>query len=85
MSHKVLMLPGDHVGPEIVAEADKLLRCLASEFGLAVELEYANLGGCGVDAEGAPLPDSTLALARDSDAALLGAVGGPEWDCIERD
>ncbi|MEX0383944.1 3-isopropylmalate dehydrogenase [Spiribacter pallidus] len=85
MSHKVLMLPGDHVGPEIVAEADKLLRCLASEFGLAVELEYANLGGCGVDAEGAPLPDSTLALARDSDAALLGAVGGPEWDYIERD
>jgi 3-isopropylmalate dehydrogenase len=85
MSHKVLMLPGDHVGPEIVAQADKLLRCLASDFGLAVELEYAKLGGCAVDAEGAPLPESTLTLARDSDAALLGGVGGPEWESLERD
>ncbi len=85
MSHRILMLPGDHIGPEIVAEADKVLRCLMADFGLAAELEYANLGGCAVDAEGAPLPASTLSLARQSDALLLGAVGGPEWDAIERD
>lgn len=84
MTHRVLMLPGDHIGPEIVAEADKVLRCLAESFGLAVELEYANLGGCGVDEEGAPLPESTLGLARAADAALLGAVGGPKWDGIAR-
>ncbi len=85
MSHRLLMLPGDHIGPEIVAEADKVLRCLMADFGLDAELEYANLGGCAVDAEGAPLPQSTLSLARESDALLLGAVGGPEWDAIERE
>jgi len=85
MSHKVLMLPGDHIGPDIVAEADRLLHCLADDFGLRVELEYAHLGGCAVDAEGQPFPESTRALAQASDAMLLGAVGGPEWDAIERD
>ena len=85
MTHRVLMLPGDHIGPEILAEADKVLRCLADAFGLAVELEYANLGGCAVDAEGTPLPTSTLGLARQADAALLGAVGGPEWDGLARE
>ncbi len=85
MSHRILMLPGDHIGPEIVAEADKVLRCLMSDFGLDAELEYGNLGGCAVDAEGAPLPESTLSMARASDALLLGAVGGPEWDAIERE
>ena len=85
MSHKILMLPGDHIGPDIVAEADRLLRCLAADFGLQAELEYANLGGCAVDAEGAPFPESTRALAQAADAMLLGAVGGPEWDAIERD
>ena len=84
MTHRILMLPGDHIGPEIVAEAERVLRCLGDVFGLAIELEYAHLGGCGVDAEGAPLPQSTLALARAADAALLGAVGGPEWDGLER-
>ena len=84
MTHKLLMLPGDHVGPEIVAEADKLLRCLITDFGLDAELEYANLGGCAVDAEGAPFPSSTQRLAQDADALLLGAVGGPEWDGLDR-
>ena len=84
MSHRVLMLPGDHIGPEIIAEAAKVFRCLADHHGLAVELEYANLGGCAVDAEGTPLPETTLSLARAADAALLGAVGGPQWDGLER-
>ncbi len=85
MTHKLLMLPGDHVGPEIIAEADKLLRCLMADFGLDAELEYANLGGCAVDAEGEPFPASTQRLAQDADALLLGAVGGPQWDGLDRD
>ncbi len=85
MTHKLLMLPGDHVGPEIIAEADKLLRCLMADFGLDAELEYANLGGCAVDAEGEPFPPSTQRLAEEADALLLGAVGGPQWDGLDRD
>ena len=85
MTHKILMLPGDHIGPEIITQADRLLHCLADDFGLSVELEYANLGGCGVDAEGSPFPESTHALAKKADALLLGAVGGPKWEAIERD
>ena len=85
MSHRILMLPGDHVGPEIIAEADKLLQCLMSDFGLDAELEYANLGGCAVDAEGEPFPATTQRLAAQADALLLGAVGGPQWDGLERD
>lgn len=85
MTHRVLILPGDHIGPEIVAEAVKVFHCLGSEFGLSVELEYANLGGCAVDAEGSPLPASTRDLAAQADAILLGAVGGPEWDSLPRE
>ncbi|MEX0449505.1 3-isopropylmalate dehydrogenase [Spiribacter sp. 221] len=85
MTHRLLMLPGDHVGPEIIAEADKLLRCLMADFGLDAELEYANLGGCAVDAEGEPFPRSTQRLAEEADALLLGAVGGPQWDGLDRD
>ena len=85
MTHKLLMLPGDHVGPEIIAEADKLLRCLMADFGLDAEFEYANLGGCAVDAEGEPFPPSTQRLAEEADALLLGAVGGPQWDGLDRD
>ncbi|MEX0385587.1 3-isopropylmalate dehydrogenase [Spiribacter onubensis] len=85
MTHRLLMLPGDHVGPEILAEADKLLRCLMADFGLDAELEYANLGGCAVDAEGEPFPRSTQRLAEEADALILGAVGGPQWDGLDRD
>lgn len=85
MTHRILMLPGDQIGPEIMAEADKLLRCLVADFGLGAELEYANLGGCAVDAEGEPFPASTRRLAQDADALLLGAVGGPAWDGLPRD
>ncbi len=81
---KILILPGDGIGPEIVAEARKVLDCLRENHGLQVEVEEGLLGGCAVDAEGAPLPESTLALARQADAILLGAVGGPKWDTIER-
>ncbi len=81
---KILILPGDGIGPEIVAEAGKVLECLRTDHGLQVDVEEALLGGCAVDAEGAPLPESTLSKARQADGILLGAVGGPKWDTIER-
>ena len=84
MSKKVLILPGDYIGPEIVAEAVKVLETVDQRFGLALELEYGLLGGAAIDAHGLPLPDETLARAREVDALLLGAVGGPRWDGVER-
>ena len=85
MTHKVLLLRGDGIGPEIVEATLGVLLALRERFGLAVEIEEALMGGCAVDAHGEPLPDSTLELARAADAIVLGAVGGPKWDRIERD
>ena len=84
MTRTVLLLPGDEVGPEVVAEAAKVLRVLVRDFGLQVELEQALLGGCAYDAGGDPLPEHTLAQAQAADAILLGAVGGPKWEALER-
>lgn len=84
MSHKILILPGDGIGPEIVAEAVKLLDAMKRSGELEMELEHADVGGAGLDASGSPLPEKTLALAREADAILLGAVGGPKWDSVER-
>jgi len=83
MTKKILVLPGDGIGPEIVAEATKLLRCLRDDFGFAMELEEALVGGAAYDAKGHPLPEDTLALARQADAVLLGAVGGPKWEPLD--
>ena len=82
---KIAILPGDGIGPEIVAEAVKMLECLQQDFGFAVELEAAAVGGSGYEQAGKPLPDATLALCREADAILLGAVGGPQYDQLERD
>ncbi|CAO1665469.1 MULTISPECIES: 3-isopropylmalate dehydrogenase [Salinicola] len=82
MSKKILVLPGDGIGPEITAEAVKILNA-CREAGLDAELEEALVGGAGFDAEGHPLPESTLAKAKAADAILLGAVGGPKWDTLE--
>ncbi len=84
MTHKILILPGDGIGPEIVAEAAKVLECLRQEHGLDVVLEYGLLGGCAVDELGEPYPEATRRQAREADAILLGAVGGPRWERIER-
>jgi len=84
MSAKILVLPGDYIGPEIMAEAVRVLQEVDSRFGLSLELEYGLLGGAAIDATGVPLPAETLASARAADAILLGAVGGPKWDGVER-
>ncbi|MEP4148212.1 MAG: 3-isopropylmalate dehydrogenase [Halioglobus sp.] len=84
MSKKVLVLPGDYIGPEIMTEAVKVLQAVNEKFELDIELEYGLLGGAALDEHGVPLPDETLARARAVDAILLGAVGGPKWDKVER-
>jgi 3-isopropylmalate dehydrogenase len=83
MTKKIAVLPGDGIGPEVVAEAVKVLQCLQRDFGLDVELEPALLGGAAYDNSGHPMPDSTLALAKAADAVLLGAVGGPKWEPLD--
>jgi len=84
MSGKVLILPGDCIGPEVTAQARRVLERCMEVYGLDCELDEALLGGAALDARGRPLPEETLARARESDAILLGAVGGPEWDAVDR-
>ena len=84
MSRKILLLPGDGIGPEIMAEAAKILDALRAAGELDVETEQAPMGGAALDQHGSPLPERTLALAREADAILLGAVGGPKWDRVAR-
>jgi 3-isopropylmalate dehydrogenase len=81
---KILILPGDYIGPEIMTEAVKVLEEVGRKFELGLELEYGLLGGAALDECGVPLPDETLEKARAADAILLGAVGGPKWDNVER-
>lgn len=79
----ILILPGDGIGPEIIAEAVKVLEAVSDKFSLDVKLTYDDLGGAAYDRYGVPLADETLERARNSDAILLGAVGGPKWDNID--
>ncbi len=83
MTKKIAVLPGDGIGPEIVREALKVLDCLRQDFGVSVETEEALVGGAAYDATGTPLPEETLKLAKDADAVLLGAVGGPRWEPLD--
>jgi len=84
MNKKIAILPGDGIGVEIVAEAVKVLEHLKSE-GLDLELTEAPVGGAGYDAAGKPLPDETLALVKEADSILLGAVGGPQYEALPRE
>ncbi len=85
MTHKIAILPGDGIGPEIVDEAVKVLNCLQQEHGFKAELEMAAIGGAAYDESGHPLPETTLALCKSADAVLLGAVGGPQYESLERE
>ena len=80
---KIAVLPGDGIGPEIVAQAVKVLDVLKRD-GMKIEMETAAIGGAGYDQAGDPLPQATLDLARAADAVLLGAVGGPQYDALDR-
>ena len=82
MSKRILVLPGDGIGPEITAEAVKVLDTLVGA-GLDVELDQGLVGGAAYDAVGNPLPEATLDMAKEADAILLGAVGGPKWEPLD--
>ncbi|KAB7668069.1 3-isopropylmalate dehydrogenase [Bacillus sp. B1-b2] len=82
MKKRIAVLPGDGIGPEIVAGAIQVLHTITEAFGHEVELEYGDIGGCATDKTGTPLPDETVSLCKSCDAILLGAVGGPKWDSL---
>ena len=79
---KIVLLPGDGIGPEIIRVAVRVLGECAVEFGHSFELFEFPFGGCAIDAAGEPLPSETLAACRAADAILLGAIGGPKWDAV---
>ncbi len=77
--YQLLFLPGDGIGPEIVAATETVLNACIRKFDLDIRLEHASIGGAAIDTEGTPYPDSTRASVQQADAVLLGAVGGPKW------
>ena len=83
MNCKIAVLPGDGIGPEVVREGSQVLSQVASLNGFRVEFEEGLVGGASIDAYGKPLTDSVLKLAKESDAVLLGAMGGPKWDGLD--
>ena len=80
MNITITLLPGDGIGPEVVAEGVRALQAVGQRFAHTLDFRQALIGGCAIDATGNPLPEETLVLARASHAVLLGAVGGPQWD-----
>lgn len=80
MRAKIVLLPGDGIGPEVVVAAVAVLTAVAAQYNHQFETESHLLGGCAIDEHGTALPESTLAACRAADAVLLGAVGGPKWD-----
>ena len=83
MQKTICLLPGDGIGPEIVAEAVKVLRAIENKYQHTFTLTEALIGGAAIDAVGVPLPDATVAACKAADAVFLGAVGGPKWDTID--
>lgn len=83
MKKHICVMPGDGIGPEIVAEALRVLDAAAKKFDHEFSTENALIGGSAIDATGVPLPDSTIEACKKADAVLLGAVGGPKWDSLD--
>ena len=80
MPKKITVIPGDGIGPEVIAQALLVLKQIEKLYGHSFETREALAGGAALDQTGVPLPDETLRLCRESDAVLLGALGGPKWD-----
>ena len=81
-TYKLLLLPGDGIGPEVAAEAEKIVRLLDRSGVASFEVETDLVGGIAYDTHGVPVADATVGLAREADAVLFGAVGGPKWDDV---
>ena len=79
-SKKLLVLPGDGIGPEVMREVRRVIEWLSRRRGVNFDIEEDLVGGASIDARGTPLAESTIALAKEADAVLFGAVGGPSWD-----
>lgn len=84
-ARKIVILPGDGIGPEIIAQATKVLLAANDQFNLGLATQSCAFGGSAYDETGNPLPDSTLAACRDADAILAGAIGGPQYDAAPRE
>ncbi len=82
---KVAVLPGDGIGPEVMAEAMKVLDAVQTGYGVTFERTFANVGGAGIDNEGKALPQKTVDVCKASDAILFGSVGGPKWESLPPD
>jgi 3-isopropylmalate dehydrogenase len=82
--YRITLLPGDGIGPEIMAVAVRVLKVIGEKFDLTFNFQEALIGGAAIDATGAPLPDETLKICRNSDAVLLAAIGGYKWDTLPR-
>ena len=80
MNKTIALIPGDGIGPDVVAEAVNVLNAVADKYGHHFEYKNVIAGGCAIDKFGKPLPQEQLDICLNSDAALLGAVGGPKWD-----
>jgi 3-isopropylmalate dehydrogenase len=80
MNARIAVLPGDGIGPEVVAEGLRVLGAVAEKGGHRFETQEALIGGIAIDRTGSALPDETVRVCQDADAVLLGAVGGPKWD-----
>lgn len=83
MSKKIVLLPGDGIGPEIVEQARKVLEAVDAKYGLKLKYEEELIGGGAIDVHGVPLANSTLERCRQADAILMGSVGGPKWDALD--
>lgn len=83
MDFTITTIPGDGIGPEITAAATRVVDAVGAKYGHQFHCHEALMGGVAIDATGNPLPDETLALAKSSDAVLLGAIGGPKWDSTD--
>ncbi|MEN6451769.1 MAG: 3-isopropylmalate dehydrogenase [Thermoguttaceae bacterium] len=83
--YTVAILPGDGIGPEIMAEARKVLGAVQQRFGLDLRFEEADVGGCAIDRHGTAMPPETLKICEQSDAILFGSVGGPKWESLPPD
>ena len=85
MDALIAILPGDGIGPEVTREGVRVLNAIAKKYGHRFELREALIGGAALDALATPAPEATLDLAREADATMLGAVGGPNWNDVPND